>query len=227
MKEITIARTSGRSATRLPGISAAARHPRLRRSHAGREIRQEREPHLRPSRLFQLIPEVAEAFIQERITASHANLIARIPQDRKPRLMRNAGAKTGTIRSALFPRNSCRRGSNQPLPLTCRSAFDREDPTLNPAAGACTTCPRRSGYNTSLFSDVRAGPVPRRKLLQIQNFSPPRPRLPRALISSRSRPHGATATNSVPAFLIVTSTKSSTRPRTRTPSHPAPSPALL
>ena len=32
--------------------------------------------------------------------------------------------------------------------------FDREDPTLNPAAGACVTCPRRSGYNTALFADV-------------------------------------------------------------------------
>jgi ParB family chromosome partitioning protein len=31
--------------------------------------------------LLQLIPEVAEAFTQERITASHANLIARLPQE--------------------------------------------------------------------------------------------------------------------------------------------------
>jgi ParB-like chromosome segregation protein Spo0J len=31
--------------------------------------------------LLQLIPEVAEAFREERITASHANLIARLPQD--------------------------------------------------------------------------------------------------------------------------------------------------
>jgi len=30
---------------------------------------------------LQLIPEVAEAFTQERITASHANLIARLPQE--------------------------------------------------------------------------------------------------------------------------------------------------
>ncbi len=35
--------------------------------------------------------------------------------------------------------------------------FDKEDPTLNPAAGACITCPRRSGFNTSLFSDVTNG----------------------------------------------------------------------
>ena len=33
--------------------------------------------------LLQLIPEVAEAFQQERITGSHANLIARLPQDRQ------------------------------------------------------------------------------------------------------------------------------------------------
>ena len=31
--------------------------------------------------LLQLIPAVAEAFTQERITASHANLIARLPQE--------------------------------------------------------------------------------------------------------------------------------------------------
>jgi hypothetical protein len=30
---------------------------------------------------LQLIPDVAEAFLQERITASHENLIARIPQE--------------------------------------------------------------------------------------------------------------------------------------------------
>ena len=35
-----------------------------------------------------------------------------------------------------------------------RHPFDREDNTLNPTAGACSNCPRRSGYNTSLFADV-------------------------------------------------------------------------
>jgi ParB family chromosome partitioning protein len=33
--------------------------------------------------------------------------------------------------------------------------FGREDPTLKPEAGACVTCPRRSGFNTSLFADVQ------------------------------------------------------------------------
>src|SRR6201996_3995825 len=35
--------------------------------------------------LLQLIPEVAEAFQQERITASHATMIARLPRDRQDR----------------------------------------------------------------------------------------------------------------------------------------------
>jgi ParB family chromosome partitioning protein len=33
--------------------------------------------------------------------------------------------------------------------------FDREDPNLKPEAGACVNCPRRSGFNTSLFADVQ------------------------------------------------------------------------
>ena len=33
--------------------------------------------------------------------------------------------------------------------------FDREDALLKPEAGACVTCPRRSGHNTSLFHDVQ------------------------------------------------------------------------
>ena len=40
------------------------------------------------------------------------------------------------------------------MPLA-EAPFDREDPTLNPSAGACVTCPRRSGHNTSLFCDVQ------------------------------------------------------------------------
>ena len=38
----------------------------------------------------------------------------------------------------------------------CDAPFSKEDTTLNSVAGACVTCPRRSGFNTSLFADVRA-----------------------------------------------------------------------
>jgi ParB family chromosome partitioning protein len=106
--------------------------------------------------LLQLIPTVAEAFTQERITASHANLIARLPQESQ------AGAFEQCWRTDwqdkephLLPAKHVAAWIQAHLYLSLADApFDREDPTLNPAAGACVTCPRRSGYNTALFADV-------------------------------------------------------------------------
>ncbi len=106
--------------------------------------------------LLQLIPEVAEAFQHDRITASHANLLARLPephqkdafqqcwrkdyQDKEPHLM-PAKHLSAWIQDNLY------------LPLG-EAPFSTDDPVLNAEAGPCTTCPRRSGYNTQLFADV-------------------------------------------------------------------------
>jgi ParB family transcriptional regulator, chromosome partitioning protein len=107
--------------------------------------------------LLQLIPEVAEAFIQEHITASHANLIARIPQESQAAAYEQCWRKDWSDKEAhLLPAKFLSAWIQSNLYLSLADApFDREDPTLNPAAGACTTCPRRSGYNTSLFNDVQ------------------------------------------------------------------------
>jgi len=43
--------------------------------------------------LLQLIPTVAEAFVQERIAASHANLIARLPQEHQAAAYENCWRK--------------------------------------------------------------------------------------------------------------------------------------
>src|SRR5271154_2718875 len=106
--------------------------------------------------LMQLIPEVAEAFTQERITASHANLIARLPQDVQAKAFEQCWRKDWNDSEAhLLPSKFLSAWIQNNLYLALADApFDREDATLNPAAGACTTCPRRSGYNTALFSDV-------------------------------------------------------------------------
>jgi ParB family chromosome partitioning protein len=106
--------------------------------------------------LLHLIPEVAEAFQAERITASHANLIARLPQDFQRQAFEACWRKDYQDKEAhLLPAKqlSAWITNNVYLPLD-EAPFDREDATLNPAAGACSACPRRSGYNTSLFLDV-------------------------------------------------------------------------
>ncbi len=107
--------------------------------------------------LLALIPDVATAFQEERITASHANLIARLPADRQADAFEQCWRKDYQDKEPhLLPAKNVAAWiqANLYLPLAA-APFDREDPTLNPAMGACTTCPRRSGFNTSLFCDVQ------------------------------------------------------------------------
>ena len=49
--------------------------------------------------LLQLIPEVVEAFTQERITASHANLMPVCRRSHRPRRSSSAGVRTGRTRN--------------------------------------------------------------------------------------------------------------------------------
>ena len=107
--------------------------------------------------LLQLIPAVAEAFTHERITASHANLIARLPQESQAEAFEQCWRKDWQDKEPhLLPAKHLSAWIQANLYLSLTEApFDREDPTLNPTAGACVTCPRRSGYNTSLFCDVQ------------------------------------------------------------------------
>lgn len=106
--------------------------------------------------LLQLLPVVAEAFQQERITASHANLIARLPQGSQAAAFEQCWRKEyGQTEPHLLPAKHLSAWITSSVYLALADApFDREDPALKPEAGACTTCPRRTGYNTTLFSDV-------------------------------------------------------------------------
>jgi ParB family chromosome partitioning protein len=107
--------------------------------------------------LLYLIPAVAEAFVQERITASHANLIARLPQEHQAAAFELRWRKDWQDKEPhLLPAKHLSAWIQATLYLSLAEApFDREDTTLNPAAGACVARPRRSGFNTSLFHDVQ------------------------------------------------------------------------
>ena len=106
--------------------------------------------------LLQLIPAIAEAFTQELITSSHANLLARLPQDVQATAYEQCWRKDWQDKEPhLLPAKHLSAWIQANLYLSLADApFDREDPTLNTVAGACVTCPRRSGHNTSLFCDV-------------------------------------------------------------------------
>ncbi len=107
--------------------------------------------------LLQLIPAVAEAFSKEFITASHANLLARLPQDAQANAYEQCWRKDWQDKEPhLLPAKHLSAWIQTNLYLSLAEApFSKEDTTLNPPAGACVTCPRRSGFNTTLFADVQ------------------------------------------------------------------------
>ena len=106
--------------------------------------------------LLQLIPTIAEAFSTELITASHANLLARLPQEHQANAYEQCWRKDWQDKEPhLLPAKHLSAWIQSNLYLSLADApFDTEDTTLNPPAGACVTCPRRSGFNSSLFADV-------------------------------------------------------------------------
>jgi ParB family chromosome partitioning protein len=108
--------------------------------------------------LLQLIPDVAEAFQQERITASHANLIARLTPEQQAEAFKNCFRKDWQdTEGHLLPAKHLAAWIDTNLYLALAEApFPTDDPTLNAEAGACLTCPRRTGFNTQLFVDVEA-----------------------------------------------------------------------
>ncbi len=98
--------------------------------------------------LLQLIPAVAEAFTQERITASHANLIARLPQESQAEAYEQCWRKDWQEKEAhllpakIFPRGY-RRTFISRLPMLRSTAKTRPSTPLpervSPAPAAADT----------------------------------------------------------------------------------------
>ncbi len=106
--------------------------------------------------LLSLVPEVAEAFQQDTITASHANLLARLTAEQQAQAFPHAFRKDwNDDERHLLPAKNLATWIQDNLFLALAEApFDTHSPTLLPAAGSCVTCPKRTGHNTALFADV-------------------------------------------------------------------------
>jgi ParB family chromosome partitioning protein len=105
---------------------------------------------------LELIPEFAKAFIEDRLTASHANLIARLRRSIKRTRLPSAGARTGRMLSLICFRQDILPHGPKPISISLSPKRSSIKPTLtlNTEAGACFDCPKRSGVNACLFADV-------------------------------------------------------------------------
>ena len=107
--------------------------------------------------LLTLIPDAVEAFQQERITAAHANLLARLTPEQQQSAFPQCWRKDfrdGEQHLLAARHLGAWIRQNLYLPLA-KAPFDREDAGLFPQAGSCAACPKRSGFNAALFCDLQ------------------------------------------------------------------------
>jgi ParB family chromosome partitioning protein len=110
-------------------------------------------------KLADLIPSVAEAFLKDTIAIGHALLIAKLPDSQQQEALNAAFRGMWTTdgnSQVLIPVRELAAWIESNILLQLASApFDKQDETLVPAAGSCSNCPKRTGYNKLLFADVR------------------------------------------------------------------------
>ena len=110
-------------------------------------------------KLAELIPSVAEAFLKDTIAIGHALLIAKLPDSQQQEAFNAAFRGMWTTdgnSQVLIPVRELSAWIESNILLQLASApFDKQDEALVPAAGSCSNCPKRTGYNKLLFADVR------------------------------------------------------------------------
>lgn len=103
-------------------------------------------------KLAELIPAVKDAFLAEKITAGHAILIARLqPKDQADALKYCEGDRWDGPASVRDLAGWIEREIHLDLH---KAPWNKDDAGLLPAAGACRTCPKRTGFSPDLFPDV-------------------------------------------------------------------------
>jgi ParB family chromosome partitioning protein len=110
-------------------------------------------------KLTELIPPIAEAFLADRITIGHALLIAKLPaaqqQEAFNAAFRQMWMSDGN-KQVLIPVRELAAWIESNILLELAAApFSKSDETLVAEAGSCANCPKRTGFNALLFSDVR------------------------------------------------------------------------
>src|ERR1700723_1375054 len=110
-------------------------------------------------KLLDLREPVANAFVAGHIGLGHALLIAKLAaamqEQALTRCFDGYYAANDTERS-LVPVSRLQAWIAQNIYLSLKSIpFSKEDETLVPEAGSCANCPKRTGFNRLLFSEVR------------------------------------------------------------------------
>src|SRR6202789_2951720 len=112
-------------------------------------------------KLVDLVPVAVEAFYRDEIGVGHALLLAKLPANQQeqalPACFREdwSGSSDRKARRVLLPVRSLQLWIEQNVLLFLKDApFDKRDAHLVAIAGSCVDCPKRTGHNKLLFSDL-------------------------------------------------------------------------
>jgi len=113
--------------------------------------------------LTALIQTAQTAFYHGKLTVAHALEIARLqPRDQERALMecfpghRSTGSILKDRKAEAVTVRQLREWIEREIHLDLKNApFDTEDANLLPAAGACSSCPKRTGNNPLLFPEIK------------------------------------------------------------------------
>ena len=112
-------------------------------------------------KLIDLVPAVVEAFYRDEIGVGHALLLAKLPADQQEQALsacfrEDWGASSDRkAKRILLPVRSLQFWIEQNVLLLLKDApFDKRAAHLIAIAGSCVDCPKRTGHNKLLFSDL-------------------------------------------------------------------------
>ncbi len=111
-------------------------------------------------KLVDLVPVVVDAFYAEEIGVGHALLLAKLPADRQEEALKACfredwGSGDRKAKRMLLPVRNLQFWIEHNILLILRDApFDKRDAHLVAIAGSCVDCPKRTGHNKLLFSDL-------------------------------------------------------------------------
>jgi ParB family chromosome partitioning protein len=111
-------------------------------------------------KLTELVPVAVDAFYREEIGVGHALLLAKLQPDQQEQALdacfkEDWSAGGQKAKRILLPVRNLQFWIESNILLILKLApFDTRDAQLVPAAGSCTDCPKRTGHNKLLFSDL-------------------------------------------------------------------------
>jgi ParB family chromosome partitioning protein len=112
-------------------------------------------------KLIDLVSAAVEAFYRDEIGVGHALLLAKLPVDQQEQALsacfrEDWGASSDRkAKRLLLPVRSLQCWIEQNVLLLLKDApFDKRDVHLVAIAGGCVDCPKRTGHNKLLFSDL-------------------------------------------------------------------------